>query len=198
MTSMDHAPLPDNYYNDDLWLESPLTDDERESLRDEIRQLVLGIKEEANIGETDHSAIGDITLMSFRDEDSLTINTYLIPEELETEPVGDENFDEDGEVTGSEDAHYLRDLGHEWEALEYDLISELVLMLDLPEHPPELANYLFDGDEHGPCLFCTMTTPGSASFSIVAHIPEITQQIYDDAEFELARHLNIPIDGSSK
>jgi len=195
---MSHAPLPDNYYIDDLWHESPLKNDEREAVRDEIRQLVLGIKEEANIGEIEHSAIGDITLTSFRDEDALTITIYLIPKELETEPVGDENFGEDGEVSSSGDAHYLRDIGHEWEGLEYDLISELVLMLDLPEMPSELSNYLLGGENHGPCLFCTMTSPGQASFSVTAHIPETTQRIYDDAEFKLARKLNIPIDGSSK
>lgn len=195
---MNHVPLPDNYYTDNLWHDSPLTDDERESLRDKIRELVLGIKEEASIGETEHLAIGDITLTSFRDEDALSITAYLIPEELETELLADETFDEDGEVIVTEDAHYLRDIGHEWEALEYDLISELVLMLDLPEMPSELADYLLGGDKHGPCLYCTMRSPGHASLSVTAHIPETTQRIYDNAEFELARKLNIPIDGSSK
>jgi hypothetical protein len=195
---MNHAPLPDSYYTNDLWQDSPLTDDEREALRDEIRQLVLGIKEEANIGKTEHSAIGDITLTSFRNEDTLTVTTHLIPEELETKPVGDQNFNEDNEVTASEEAHYLRDLGHEWEALEYDIIGELVLMLDLPELPSELGKYLLGGEKHDPCLFCTMAGPAQASFSVTAHIPETTQRIYDDAEFELARRLNIPIDGSSK
>jgi len=89
-------------------------------------------------------------------------------------------------------------MGHEWEALEYDLISELVLMLGLPERPTELSNYLLGGETHGPCLFCTMTSPGQASFSVTTGIPETTQRIYDNAEFELARRLNIPIDGSSK
>lgn len=195
---MNHAPLPDSYYADDLWKGSPLTVDEREALRDETRQLVLGIKEETNIPGTEHSAIGDITLTSFRNEATLSITTYLLPEEIEAKPVGDENFDEDGEVTTSGDAHYLRDMGHEWKALEYDLISELVLMLDLPETPSELSNYLLEGETNGPCLFCTTTSPGQASFSVTVGVPETTQRIYDDAEFELAQRLNIPIDGSSK
>lgn len=195
---MNHAPLPDNYYTNDRWLDSPLTEDEREALRDEIRQLVLGIKEEADIGEPEHEAIGTITLQSFRDEDSLTITTYLFPSELETEPVGDEVFNENEEVVESGDAHYLRDLGHTWDALEYDLLSEFVLLLDLPEMPTELETYLLGGEEYGPCLYCTMKTPSQASFSVTAYIPETTQRIYDDAEFELARRLNIPIDGSSK
>ncbi|WP_280536286.1 hypothetical protein [Halopenitus sp. POP-27] len=195
---MNHAPLPENYYSNDLWLDSPLTEDEREALRDEIRQLVLSIKEEGDIGEPEYGAIGTVSLQSFRDKDSLTITAYLDPDELETEPIGDEVFDEDGNVVDSGEAHYLRDLGDTWSALEYDLISELVLMLDLPETPSELENYLLGGDEHGPCLFCTMKSPGQASFSVTAHIPETTQHIYDDAEFELARRLNIPIDGSAK
>lgn len=195
---MNHASLPDNYYTNDLWLDSPLTEDEREALRDEIRQLVLGIKEETNIDELEHNAIGTIRLQSSRDEDSLTIQMYLDPEELEMEPIGDDMVNEDGDVVASEDAHYLRDLGHTWEALEYDLISELVLMLDLPEMPVELEKYLLGGKEFGPCLYCTMKTPSQASFSVSAYISETTQQIYDDAEFELARRLNIPIDGSSK
>lgn len=123
---------------------------------------------------------------------------YLIPDELETEPQANETIDEGGEATISEGVHYLRDIGQEWDALEYDIISELVLMLDLPEMPTELANYLLGGDTHGPCLYCTMRSPGQASFSITAYIPETTQRIYDDAEFEFARRLNIPIDGSSK
>lgn len=195
---MDHKPSPDNYYNNDLWLDSPLTDDERDALRDEIRQLVLGIKEEGHIGELDHEAIGDITLTSFRDENTLNVTTHLIIEKLDADPVGDEVFDKGGAVSDSEDAHYLRDLGQTWEALEYDLISELVLMLNLPEMPSELSSHLLCGDEHGPCLYCTMRTPAQASFSVTAHISETTQQIYDNAEFRLARRLNIPIDGSSK
>lgn len=195
---MDHALLPDNYYNNDLWVDSPLTEDEREALRDEIRQLVLGIKEDTDIGEPEHTAIGTVSLQSYRDENSLTISTHLVPEKLEKEPIGDEVLNKDGEKIVSGNAHYLRDLGHTWEALEYDLISELVLMLDLPETPVELENYLLGGEEFGPCLYCTLKTPSQASFSVTAHIPETTQQIYDDAEFELARRLNIPIDGSAK
>jgi len=194
---MDHTPLPGNYYTDDLWHDSPLSDDEREALRDEIRQLVLGIKEEAHI-EIGHPAIGTIDFTSFRDEPSLSISVYLLPEELETKPIGDENFGEDNDAPTSDEAHYLRDLGHTWAALEQDILSELVLMLDIPDMPEELSDYLLGGDEHGPCLFCTSTSPAQANFSVTAHLPEHTQRIYDDAEFELARKFNIPIDGSSK
>jgi len=81
---MSHAPLPESYYANDLWEDSPLTSDEREALRDEIRQLVLGIKEEANIGGAEHSAIGDITLTSVRNESTLSITAYLFPDEIET------------------------------------------------------------------------------------------------------------------
>lgn len=66
-------------------------------------------------------------------------------------------------------------------------------MLDLPEMPSELANYLLGGgDEHGPCLYCTMRSPDQATFSVTAHIPETTQRIYDNAEFGLARRLDVP------
>ncbi|WP_257300792.1 hypothetical protein [Haloarchaeobius sp. FL176] len=195
---MDHASLPDSYYANDLWHDSPLTDDEREALRDEIRQLVLAIKEEIHLDDIEHPGIGDIELTSFRDEDALNITVYLISDELGINPVGNETFDEEGEATLSDEAHYLRDLGHTWRAVEYDLISELVLMLDLPELSDELSDYLLGGDEHGPCLYCTMDSPANAAFSVTAHIPETTQRIYDNAEFELARKLNIPIDGASK
>lgn len=195
---MDHAPLPDSHYASDLWHDSPLTDDERESLRDEIRQLVLAIKEETHLDEIGYPGISDIELTSFRNEEALNITFYLVSEELEIEPVGNETFEEEGEATLSDEAHYLRDLGHVWEALEYDLISELVLMLDLPELPDELSDYLLGGDEYGPCLYCTMDSPAHATFSVTVHLPETTQRIYDNAEFELARKLNIPIDGSSK
>jgi hypothetical protein len=194
---MHHAPLPNNYYTEELWHDSPLIDDEREALRDEIRQLVLAIKEEAYI-DVEHSTIGAIDFTSFRDEPSLNITVFLIPDELEATPIANETFDEDGSATITDEAHYLRDLGYEWAALEYDIISELVLMLDLPEMPDELLDYLLSGEEHGPCLYCTSRSPGQASFAITAHIPETTQRIYDNAEFELARKLNIPIDGSSK
>jgi hypothetical protein len=195
---MDHAPLPDDYLTDDRWHASPLTDDEREALRDEIRQVVLGIREESHVGDVDHDAIDSITLTSLRDEDALTVTVSLLSGRLETRPVGDETFDAHGDVTASGAAHYLRDLGDEWDALEYDLVGELVLMLDLPELPSELAGYLLDGEAHGPCLFCTTASPGHASFSITAHVPGTTRQIYDDAEFELARLLGIPIDGGSE
>ncbi len=189
---------PKSYCANDFWHDSPLTDDEREVLRDEIRQLVLGIKQEIHLDEIEHPAIGDIELTSFDNEDTLNVTVYLASDDIEMNPVGNKNFNDEGEVTISEDAHYLRDLAHTWAALEYDLISELVLMLDLPEMPEELADYLLDGDEHGPCLYCTMRSPDQATFSVAAHIPETTQEIYDNAEFELARQLNIPIDGASK
>lgn len=194
---MDHVPLPDNYYTEDLWHDSPLSDDEREALRDEVRQLILGIKEETYI-KVENTAIGAIDFTRFRDEPSLSLSVYLTPDKLETQPVGDENFSEEVDESVADEPHYLRDLGHEWAALEYDVISELVLMLDLPEMPIELSDYLLGGDEHGPCLFCTSTSPEQACFSVTAHIPETTQRIYDDAEFQLARKLNIPIDGSDK
>ncbi|WP_144427202.1 hypothetical protein [Halolamina pelagica] len=189
--------MPDNYYIEDIWHDSPLTDDERKAFRDQIRQLILGIKENTHI-DLGHSAIGAIDFNSFRDESDVSITVYLKPDELETKPAGDESFWDEGEDPDADEAHYLRDLGHEWAALEYDIISELVLMLDLPEVPVELSDYLLIGEEHGPCLFCTSSGPSQACFSITAHIPEITQRIYDNAEFELARRLNIPIDGSDK
>jgi len=195
---MDHAPLPDSYYASDLWHDSPLTDDERESLRDEIRQLVLAIKEEAHLDDIGYPSISDIELTSFRNEEALNLTVYLVSDELEIESVGNETFDEEGEATLSDEAHYLRDLGHTWKALEYDLISELVLMPDLPELPDELSDYLLGADQYGPCLYCTMDSCAHAAFSVTVHIPETTQRIYDNAEFELARKLNIPIDGSSK
>lgn len=43
-----------------------------------------------------------------------------------------------------------------------------------------------------------MDSPAHATFSVTVYIPETTQRIYDNAEFELARKLNIPIDGSNK
>lgn len=46
-----------------------------------------------------------------------------------------------------------------WEALEYDLISELVLMLDLPELPDELSDYLLGGDQYGSVFIARWTAP---------------------------------------
>ena len=85
---MNHAPLPDSYYANELWHDSPLTDDERESLRNEIRQLVLAIKEETHLDENEHPGIDDIELTSFRNEDALNITVYLASDELEVNPVG--------------------------------------------------------------------------------------------------------------
>jgi hypothetical protein len=195
---MEHCSTPDNYYTSNLWKDSPLSKNERETLRDEIRQLVLGIKEEVHLDEIEEPAIGEIELISYREESVLSVTVYLSTDNLETLPIGNEMYDTDGEYTTSEEVHYLRDLGDKWEALEYDIISELVLMLDLPETPTEISKYLLNGEEYGPCLYCNLRGLSHASFSITAHIPESTQQIYENAEFELARRLNIPIDGSTK
>lgn len=194
---MEHTTRPENYSTENLWQDSPLTDAERDVFRDVIRQLVLGIKENAHI-DVDDPAIGAIDFVSFRDESNISTSVYLRPEELEVKPVGDENFWDEGNEPDADEAHYLRDLGHEWAALEYDIIGELVLMLDLPEISAELSDYLLGGKEHVPCLICTSSNPSQACFSLTSHIPEATQCIYDNAEFELARQLNIPIDGSSK
>jgi hypothetical protein len=193
---IDHAPLPDSYYDDSAYEGTPLTDDEREAFRDEIRHLASGVKEEAHLNEMNHQTVSSITLSCPRDDDTLVVGVYLDSEELEADPTANQSFDEDGEETISDEVHYLRDMGDEWEALEYDLISELVLMLGLPEESSELANYLLDGETYGPCLLCSEKMPESALFTVVVRIPETTQQLYDRGEFELARRFNIPIDGA--
>jgi hypothetical protein len=193
---IDHVPLPDHYLRVADSATSPLTDDEREAFRDEIRHLVSGVKEESDLGGFEHPAIHNVHLVSFRGDSALTVTVYLGLGDLQTDAVALTTLDDDGEEIVSDDPHYLRDLGDEWQGLEHDLIGELVLLLDLPETPSELADYLLDGGEYGPCLVCNTRTDDSASFSVTASIPATTQRIYDGAEFELARYLGIPIDGS--
>ena len=192
---IDHTPTPDDYYSTDLQNDSPLTDAEREAFRDRVRKLVLGIREEDDVRDLEHPTVNLLELTSFRDTDRLSVTVHLDLDELDTEPTANESFDQDGTATTSAEMHYLRDLGDEWEALEYDVLSQLVHLLDLPEFPSELANWLVDGDERGPCLLCDLKMPGSVSFSVIAVIPEHTQKVYDNAEFELARQYRIPIDG---
>lgn len=191
---IDHKPAPECYFDNDLWKESPLTDDEREAMRDEIRQVVLKIKEETYVEQLNHPAISDIFIRSPRRDHFLTLTVYLSTDELEMEPIGEDTVDENGDISSSAGGHFLRDLGHTWKALEYDLISDLVVMLDLPEAPIELSGYLLDGPDHGPCLYCTFKSPDVSAFTIIAHIPNITQRIYDDADFELAAMLGIPLE----
>ena len=192
----DHAPLPDAYYGNDHEQDSPLTHDELERFRDEIRYVVSGIKEEPEIEDIHHPAISTLCLNCYRDEDTLTVKVYLDTTEIEADPVGNVTFDSRGSETVSKDIHYLRDIGDEWWALEWAILTELVMLLDLPESPQRLADYLVDGEKYGSCLACSTRMPETAEFSVIAYIPETTQRLYDNADFERARQLRIPIDGA--
>ena len=193
---IDHAPLPDDYYGSEHEEDSPLTHDEIGRFRDELRYLLTGIKEEADVVDLDHPAIRSLNLACLRNEDTLTVTVYLDSDEIEIDPTANVTFDEQGDETVSEDVHYLRDMGDEWWALEWAILTELVMLLDLPESPLYLADYLVGGEEHGPCLMCDTKTPESVGFTVIAYIPDHTQKIYNDAELETARQFRIPIDGS--
>ena len=193
---IDHAPLPDDYYGSEHEEDSPLTHDERERFRDELRYLLTGIKEEAEVVDIEHPAILNLNLVCFRDEDTLTVKLHLDLAELDINPTAGVAFDEQGNETTSKDIHYLRDMGDEWWALEWAILTELVILLDLPEDPDHLARYLVGGEQYGPCLKCDTKFHDSAVFSVIAYIPEHTQKIYNDAALETAKQLRIPIDGS--
>ncbi|MFC5365545.1 hypothetical protein [Salinirubrum litoreum] len=194
---VEHTPHPDDYHaNDELEKNSPLTDKEREVFRNKIRNVVLGVEEETTLGEIEYHGISSITLRSFRDESTLTVSVYVDADEADVEVDPAHIFGEEVKVTDSAEAYYLRDLGDDWEALEFVILNDLVMLLDLPETPSELADYLLDGEKHGTCLVCGTRMPDSAEFGVVATIPETTRRIYENAEFELARNLRIPIDGA--
>lgn len=193
---MDHAPTRDAYYTADILDDSPLRDDERDDLRDAIRHAVLGIKENIELTDFSFAPLEVIVVDSFRDENTLSLTVYLDRTELDVTPETNETYSEGSNVTRTpeDEVHYLRDLGHTYDALEYDLLSELVLMLNLPEVTHELKDYLLSGDRHPPCLYGTSKDEHTARFAVTAHITDLTQRIYDDAEFELARRVNIPIE----
>jgi hypothetical protein len=193
---IDHAPLPDDYYGNEHAEDSPLTREELERFRDEIRSALCGIEEEPEIEDIQHPAISTLSLIRYRDEDTLTVKVYLDVTEIESNPVGSLTIDQQGGETSSGEIHYLRDMGDEWWALEWAILTELVMLLDLPESPRMLAEYLVDGKKYGSCLTCSTSMPGSAEFQVTAYIPETTEKLYENADFDRARQLRIPIDGA--
>jgi hypothetical protein len=191
---MDHQPAHEQYYQDPIWHDSPLTDDEREDLRDAIRTLILGIKQHIDLTNLEHPGIAFIELNCERTDPDIEITVWLNKDNLETTPITDNYFGDDPTHPRSEgDPHYLRDLGHTWNAVEFDIISELVLLLDLPEYSEELTKYLL-GDPETPNLSGTESNDETACFTIFAYIPQHVQTIYDNADFDLANQLRIPIE----
>jgi len=192
--SMEHTPIPEDYYTQERWHDSPLTDSEREAIRHALRDLLLRIKPESSHTSFDHPAVREIHLRREVNHPSLNIHVYLEHDYIEVDPIGDMIFDADGrEISDTNNGHYLRDLGPTWEALEYDLLSEFVLMLDLPEHPSEFAKRLV-GD--GPArLFCTSCDPLSAEFTTFVDIPSHRIPTDEDAEKSLANQLEPLING---
>lgn len=191
---MDHKPAHEYYYNHDIWQDSPLTDDEREDLRDAIRTLILGIKEHADLENLTHPGLELIELTCQRTDPDIGITVYLQNNQLDTTPITDDYHGTNPDHPSSNaDGHYLRDLGHTWNALEYDLISDLVVMLDLPEYSEDLTPYLY-GNPDTPRLYGTYSDDHHSHFTLYALIPQHVQTLYDNADFDTANQLRIPIE----
>lgn len=191
---MDHKPAPSNYYNNEIWQDSPLTTDDRERFRDAIRTLVLDITEEIDLADFDHDAIQNIHFTKFTGDDTLSISLYIDNKAFETQPTAHTLYDKNYDYVYNHSCDYLRDLGHTWTALEYDVISELVLLLDLPEYTDELIPYVCFSDQESPNLTALEGNEHFTLFYINTEIPQITQTIYETANFDLANKFGIPIE----
>lgn len=191
---MDHTPAHDTYYADEIWQDSPLTTDDRERFRDAIRTLILDITEEIELTEFEHDAIRGMYLVKFDGHDDLSISLYLDNADFNTPPTPNALHDDNLNHISTQDPDYLRDLGHTWNALEYDIISELVILLDLPESTDELTPYVCFSDQDTPNLTATTGYPDFTTFYISTHIPQTTQTIYANADFDTANQLGIPIE----
>lgn len=185
---MDERASPREKYLYEEFEDTPITDAEREELRGYLRSLLCNVTEYKAI-EPEHSAILNITVTR-PNEVEIGVEVDILEKELDVEIIPDERFHPDGTVERFDEPPYnLRDLGPEWESLEYDLISEMVLMLDLPEYTDELSNYAF-GEDFG----ITCTTAGrTAVFTTWFRIPPTTRMLYDEDQFDIAERLGIPM-----
>lgn len=136
---VDHVPAPADYVGG--WPDSPLTELNRHQFRTAIRQLRRGRLDECELALDSHPAIEKFTLSYAAVDAGFSLDVYVVEDALDVDIIANERYDAGGIVTLNDDPHLLRDLGQCWHHLEADLITQLIIVLDLPTAEEDLIPF---------------------------------------------------------